>query len=197
MTRLAGIGASIALFLASTAAGAVIISQTVSFPTIAPFGTFTLGNVLAGGWSANPFPIGNVSQINSIAFAFSTTDGDFVTNGGPTGGNPGVELGVLDDSSARIGLFSVNPGALTGTLTPGAVDPQMRFQNVAPLLLDGAVVLSLGAFEDLGGSSADMTLDQPSQLTITLDISPAAAPLPGTIALFALGFGLIAVRRRA
>ena len=191
------IAAAFLLAVSAPAAWPAAITQTVVFPTIQPFGTFSTGNVVTSDWSGNPFPLSAVAEINSISFSFATDDPDFVAGGGPTGGNPGVEIGVLDGAMARIGLASVAPATLSFILTPDLLDPQQRFAKLAPLLLDGAITLSLGAFENLGTSSADMTLDERSRLTITLDYTPRAdMPLPGTALLVAMGLGLLAWQQR-
>jgi hypothetical protein len=176
-------------------AGAVpiTVTQQLTFDQIAPFGTFTTGTLTASGWSLNPFPFTQASQISKVTFAFSSTNGDYADGIGPTGGNAGVNIGMLNDSLQRSSLASVDiahPQIVLASFN-GAI-----FTTLTSLLADGQLTMSLGAFEGFPTFTRNLTLGPTSTLTVTVQgDAPAPAPVPEPATLGFVGFGLVALAR--
>ncbi len=187
---------AVALFCAVqpvSAATIVSVTQTIEFPEVLPFGTFTEGTYLLPNWSS-PFPFTSVGEINKITFEFSSTDPDYAT--APLGGTSNVEIGVMseDPTPIRTALSSVNPGSPFIIVTPLEL---ILFPLVESLVLDGDMTMSLGAFETTTTSILPLTLDEPSFLTVTVE--GELVPEPSTLALAAfafIGFLSFASRRR-
>jgi len=199
------ITALIALPLAvplGAAAGPVSVTQSVNLQSIGPFGSgFTPATFLAGGWSAL-FPFTSAAQIDSVVWSFSSTAPGFSDSAtwptSPEPATPGVELGVLDDSSVRTAFVSFAPTALTYDMATSPADAAL----VKSLVADGGIVASLGAFYNypVAGFSEGTTFDGTSTLTLTLSGTVPDRPLPepGTAALLVALVGASAMgwRRR-
>lgn len=199
------IAALIALPLAvppGAVAGPVTVTQSVNLQSIGPFGSgFTSATFLSGGWSAL-FPFTSAAQIDSVVWSFSSTAPGFSDSAtwptAPEAATPGVELGVLDDSSVRTAFVSFAPTALTYDMATSPVQAAL----VKSLVADGGIVASLGAFYNfpVAAFSEGTTFDGASTLTLTLSGTVPDRPLPepGTaVLLIALaGASAMGSRRR-
>lgn len=174
-------------------ASALTISQTLEFSEILGFTIFSEATYTADGWSSVPYPFSESSQIETVSFTFETADPDFNGGTGPTGGAPGVEIGILLEGPPpiRSALVSVVPGNQDVLFFATDLDPQDRFELLASELIDGELTVSLGAFEEFSTFSRPFSLDQPSTLTITI----AGVPEPSALLLLSAGFGVLAFDR--
>jgi hypothetical protein len=169
------------------AAGPVSVSQSVNLTSIGPFGSgFTPAAFLAGGWSAL-FPFTSAAQIDSVVWSFSSNVPGFSDSTtwptSPEPATPGVELGVLDDSSVRTAFVSFVPTSPSYDMgTSPVAEALVKF-----LVADGAIVASLGAFYNYPvlAFSDGTTFDGLSTLTLTLTgtVPDRTLPEPGTTAL--------------
>lgn len=214
--------AACAVAVASGSAMAVtVVKQTISFDTIAPFGTYTQGQFVKSGWTdgVNPvaFPFSNPNQITNILVEFKSTDANYQTQTGttaagqpanthPFGGLPCVGFNVLNPN--RVGVVSFTKSNDHANLFEYG-DPQDRFGITVDLLTDaansGANPGNLGV--KLGGfvsyidnttnnpvSSGDFTFASSSTLTLTLTGTGGITPEPTSLAL--VGGALTLVRRK-
>jgi hypothetical protein len=186
------------LLLAAVASHAdVTVSQTITFDSIAPFGVYTDGTFVTNGWNA-AFPFTAFDQINTAKFSFASTNADYNAGIGPQGGVPSVEINVVDDSNARVGIASVNAANPDIFLNSPAQDP--IYTLVRTLVADGELTVRLGGFESFFDHSESFTFGPTSTLTLTLTGTPGTpgrVPEPGSMALLgSVGFaGLVALRR--
>lgn len=187
-------------------ARAGVVSQTVQFDNIAPFGTFSSASFTAAGWTT-PFPFANLASVQRFYFVFGSNDARYQAHIGPDGGIPSVEIGYLDDASQRTAMASVsyyNEDSLTvGDEVPG------DFANLKALLADGEMSVSLGGYEnhladpnDLQSSLyiSDFTFGS-SWLTLYFVTDaqigdPAQVPEPASLALALTALGLMGASRR-
>jgi hypothetical protein len=182
--------------VAAVPAGAVpiTVTQQLTFAQIGPFGTYTTSTLSAGGWSLNPFPFTQANQISQVTFAFSSTNGDYADGIGPTGGNAGVNIGILNDTLQRSSLASVDiahPQIVLASFN-GAI-----FTTLTSLMADGQLTMSLGAFEGFPTFTRTFTLGATSTLTVTVQgDAPAPAPVPEPATLGFVGVGLVALARK-
>lgn len=180
--------------VAPNGAAALTISQTLGFPQILGFTIFSEATYAADGWTSVPYPFSQASQITTVAFTFDTTDPDFNGGVGPTGGDPGVAIGIVPAGQPSVWspLVSVVPGNQGVLFFPSDQDPLDRFELLASELADGELVVSLGAFEGFATFSRPFTLDQSSSLTITV----TGIPEPSTALLLAAGLAGLALAGR-
>lgn len=216
------IAASAVAFASSVSFAAVSITQTISFDSIAPFGTYTQGQFVAGGWTlgGNPvaFPFHNAADIETIDVEFASTDRYYVNEVGPAypgqpagthpdGGVPHVEFNVLNPD--RVGVVSFTKANADATLFEYG-DDQDRFGITTRLLADtanaganpGNLGVKLGGFvnwlDDVTNNSAatgDFTFGPSSTLTITVNGTPSGIT-PEPTSLAALGLAGAVLRRR-
>jgi hypothetical protein len=183
-------------------AGPVTVTQSVSLQSIGPFGSgFTPATFLVGGWDAL-FPFTSAGQIDSVVWSFSSNAPGFSDSAtwptSPEAATPGVELGVLDDSSVRTALGSFVPTSLNYDM--GTSPAEAAF--VKSLVADGGIVASLGAFYNypVSAFSEGTTFDGLSTLTLTLSgtVPDRRLPEPGTAALLLVvaGVSVFGWRRR-
>jgi MYXO-CTERM domain-containing protein len=218
------VAASALVLASSSASAAVLVTQSVSFSSIAPFGTYTDGQAVAGGWrhNGNPvaFPFTNPLDIESVHLYFESTDAHYQAQSGPTpppggqpantypqGGVPWVEVNFLDPQ--RVGIVSLGKNSAGATLFEYG-DPQDRFRITTELLADvanggvnaGHLGLRMGgyvAFYDSvthqNVSTDDFTFGGESTLTITVIGNASPTPEPAGLAALSLA-GAILRRRR-
>lgn len=213
------IAASAVAFASSVSLAAVSVTQTISFDSIAPFGTYTEGEFVASGWTlgGNPiaFPFAKASDIETIEVEFASNDRYYLAEVGPAypgqpagthpnGGIPSVEFNVLNPD--RVGVVSFNKANADATLFEYG-DAQDRFGITTRLLADqansganpGNLGVKLGGFvnwlDDVTNNSAatgDFTFGGTSTLTITVN----GTPTPEPASLAALGLASTMLRRR-
>lgn len=182
--------------LASAAAAATLIgsahaatfTQTIEFDSIAPFGVFTTGDFVTSGWN-QAWGFTQESQINEIRVHFESEDSDWIDGVGPLGGETWVEVGFIDDVPSRFAIASVDYDHPNIILGP-AQDPW--FSHLRSALVDGAVTASLGGFESFPGYTDAFTFTGKSYLTLEVDGTPGAAPVPEPASFALLGLGLAA-----
>src|SRR5690349_15566225 len=109
--------------VASSALAETTVTQSVSFDSILPFGTYTDNLLVKTGWTQGgkqiQFPFTAPDQITSIKMEFDSTDRFYQAEEGPTpppggtpanaypaGGVPKVEINVLNP--ARVGIVSLS-----------------------------------------------------------------------------------------
>ena len=194
-------GLSVVL-LAPTASHAAMISQTISFDSIAPFGTFTNGSFTPGGWSS-AFPINNIGSVDRFYLSFSSTDAAYVAQQGPLGGVPWIEFGYRDDVNARHAYASMGPGA--EQLSFGIENPA-DFNLLKQLLADGELVVAPGGYERFADHSDDFTFGRSSTLTLSFELpdddgsvptNNVPEPTSALLVLAALAAAAAARQRRA
>lgn len=196
---LAGICGALLLPSASRAA---TISQTINFETIAPFGTYTDGTFVTGGWNM-AFPVNNIANVERFWFEFSSTDPDYLDQLGPLGGNPWIEFGYRDDASTYHAFASM--GLFNDTVSFGEENPA-HFAMLKTLLADGELVIALGGYENFPGSHTDsFTFGPMSTMTLSFEMPdgggsstvPGTVPEPATyaLALVAMAAATAASRR--
>lgn len=171
-TFLAIMGAAALTPLTSRAA---VISQTIDFDSIQPFGTFTNGQFTLGGWNI-PFPVNGIDAIDRFYVEFTSTDEDYLAQLGPLGGVPWVEFSYRDDADARLAFASM--GLNAHTVSFGAENPG-HFAAFKSLLADGALVVTLGGYESFPDHIDDFTFAGLSQLTVSFELPDGTDPGPG------------------
>jgi hypothetical protein len=192
-----------AALAAASSAQAGVVTQTIHFDGIAPFGSFTTGTFKLDGWNT-AFPIGDIASVQRFYFVFASSDHDYQAHVGPNGGVPSVEIAYLDDANARHAMASVsyyNEASLTvGNENPG------YFADLKTLLDDGVLNVSLGGFEnhladpnDPGSSThtSDFAFGPDSSLTLYFETDAAAqVPEPAGTALALTALGAMALVSR-
>jgi hypothetical protein len=213
--------ASAVVLASSSAFAAISVTQSITFRSIAPFGTYSDGQVVAGGWELNnapvAFPFANPNDIETVKIAFDSTDAFYQAQAGPTpppggqpnnthpdGGVPMVEVNFLNP--ARVGIVSLTKSSSQATLFEYG-DPQDRFGITTKLLSDfansganpGNLGVRLGGFvsfyDDVTNqpvTSDDFTFGGLSTFTVTVTGTPT--PEPAT--LVSLGAASLLMRRR-
>jgi hypothetical protein len=184
------------MLVVPSAASAVSVTQTVDFPQIDGFGDFSEQTLLPNLWSGGDFPFTDASEIESIRLSFSTMDIDFNVGPGPTGGDPGVEMGIMleETGTGRKGLVSAIPGN-QDVLFYSYGDSQHRFETLVAEILDAELILSLGAYENFPGQfSRPFILDEASSVVVT--VTGTIIPEPSTITLLSMGLVLFCAGSR-
>ncbi len=218
LSRLIAAGAVASV--STSALAAITVTQSIDFASIAPFGTYTDSQVVAGGWKlgGNPvaFPFANPTDIESVLISFASTDRYYQDEFGPTppGGQPGnthpdggvpmVEVNFLNP--ARVGIVSLTKTSDHATLFE-APDAQNRFHITRELLADvaggGANPGNLGV--RLGGfvSFYDNITNQPVSTdsftfgpTSTFTVSVTGTPTPEPTSLATIGLVSVVLLRR-
>ena len=189
--------------LAPTASRAAMISQTISFDSIAPFGSFTDGSFTTGGWSS-AFPINNIGSVERFYLSFSSTDTRYLAQQGPLGGVPWIEFGYRDDSNARHAFASMGIGA--DQVSFGIENPA-DFGLLKQLLADGELVVAPGGYESFPDHSDNFVFGGLSSLTLSFELPDGSGPgstVPGgnvpeptSVALVLAALAGVAATRRA
>lgn len=196
---LVGLSAAMLLPAASRAA---MISQTITFNSIAPFGSFTDGTFTTSGWSS-AFPINNIGSVDRFYLSFSSTDAAYLAQQGPLGGVPWIEFGYRDDSNARHAYASMGPGA--EQLSFGIENPA-DFNLLKQLLADGELVVAPGGYERFADHTDDFSFGRSSTLTLSFELPDGDGGVPtgnvpepttALLVLAALAAAAAARRRRA
>lgn len=197
----------LSFLLAALPARAGLVSQTIQFDGIAPFGSFSSASFTAAGWSA-PFPFANLGNVQRFYFVFGSSDARYQAHVGPDGGIPSVEIAYLDNANQRSAMASVsyyNEDSLTiGDENPG------YFADLKALLADGEVSVSLGGYENHLADPNDLESSLynsaftfgPSWLTLyfVTDVQPGdpgQIPEPASLALALAALGLMGAARRS
>lgn len=215
------VAASAVLLASSVALAAVSVTQSITFNSIAPFGTYTDNQVVAGGWTLNnapvAFPFANPDDIETVKIRFDSTDTYYQAEVGPTpplggqpnnsypnGGIPKVEVNFLKPE--RVGIVSLSKANPEATLFEYG-DPQNRFRITTELLSDfagsganpGNLGVRLGGFVSFydnvtnqAVSSDDFTFAGVSTFTVTV----TGTPTPEPTSLATLGLASVVLRRR-
>lgn len=192
--------------LAPSASRAAVISQSITFDSIKPFGTFSTGTFTTGGWSA-AFPVNNIASVERFWVSFSSTDAAYLAQQGPLGGVPWIEFGYLDDSLQRHAFASMGLGY--DTVSFGAENPG-HFAAILALLADGELTVAPGGYEGFADHSDDFTFGRTSTLTLWFELPEGSdgggstpgdvpgiptsnVPEPGALALVLLALGAAAL----
>lgn len=215
------IAASAVAFASASTFAAISVSQAINFNTIAPFGTYTDGQVVAGGWKlgGNPvaFPFAKSSDIATVEIRFDSTDAFYQAGAGPTpppGGQPGnthpdggvpmVEVNFLNPN--RVGIVSLTKTNPDATLFE-TVDPQNRFHITRDLLVDavnaganpGNLGVRLGGFVSFYNNNTNQAVSTDSFTfsgSSTFTVIVTGTPTPEPTSLAAVGIAGAVLRRR-
>lgn len=215
------VAASAVVFASSAALAAISVSQSITFSSIAPFGTYTDGQVVAGAWKlgGNPvaFPFANPADIETVKIQFDSTDRYYQAGAGPTpppGGQPGnthpdggvpkVEVNFLNP--ARVGIVSLTKTSPEATLFE-SVDPQNRFHITRELLSDfanaganpGNLGVRLGGFVSFYDNNTNQPVSTDSFTfggSSTFTVIVTGTPTPEPTSLAGLGLAGVVLRRR-
>lgn len=190
--------------LAPSASRAAVISQTISFDSIAPFGSFTNGTFTPGGWSS-AFPVNNIDGVERFWVSFASTDADYLAQLGPLGGVPWIEFGYLDDTMTRHAFASM--GLNADTVSFGIENPA-HFALFKSLLADGELTVAPGGYESFPDHSDDFSFGGLSTLTLSFempdivvgggpdDLPGGTIPEPNGAALLLVAMAAAAATRR-
>ncbi|NRF68890.1 PEP-CTERM sorting domain-containing protein [Aquincola sp. S2] len=189
-----------AALLVPSAGRAAMISQTISFESIDPFGSFTDGSFTTGGWSS-AFPVNNIAGVERFYVTFNSTDAAYLAQQGPLGGVPWIEFGYRDDSSARHAFASM--GLFNHTVSFGAENPG-HFALLKTLLADGELVVAPGGYENFADHTDNFSFGPTSTLTLSFELPGGGGstvpgnhvPEPATAALVLAALGVAAASRR-
>lgn len=215
------LAASAVVLSASAAMAAITVTQSISFDTIAPFGTYTDHALVAGGWSlgGNPvaFPFANPDDIETVRISFDSTDPFYQAQTGPTpppggqpantyplGGVPKVEVNFLRPD--RVGIVSLSKDDPAATLFEYG-DPQNRFRITTELLSDfanggatpGHLGVRLGGFVSFYDVNTNQAVSSDNFTFVgasTFVVEVTGTPTPEPVGLAAIAISGTLLRRR-
>jgi hypothetical protein len=202
MTKVFRLSALVGLWISAVTvapAGAVpiTVTQTQTTPFVSPWSTPIAGTFNATGWSTNPWPFTQLSQISQIVLSIDSLDSNFQSGTGPQGGTVWIAIGVLQDNGQRFDIASLNKTIPSVTLTSSS---GAFFTTVRQLLLDGAIKVTMGSYEYATGwpGVRNLTLVGTSSFRIEVsgDVPPPPPSVPEPATLVLVGAGLLGVTQR-
>ena len=186
-----------AVAVAPAGAVPITVTQERTFNFVSGWTSPLTGNFTSTGWTLNPFPFTQLSQITRIVLTFDSTDPAYVSGIGPGGGNLWVALGVLNDSFQKVDIASVSHANPSVTLTASS---GQFFTTVRALLLDGAMGVTMGGYEYapgwLGVRNYTLSATSTFRIQVSGDAPPPPPPVPEPATLLLVGAGLLGVTCR-